>query len=297
MNWNFLQNLDIEMIKEFNDFEYMQQFINTFIKTEFSNFDYQILSHPLSRKLFLMFQHTTEYLIKCQDQLKNKINEIQNINIQQKEKIQILKKKIKNKNIIINNFNFNIEKCPICDKKCKSKKDLDLHIQKHHNLHLNSWISIRKDKPINFNKEIDILKDEIISLKEKLKENFQNKKNTENDRKFIQKNNKLINTEIDNKNLQIFEKIENNNLNQKKIDFKQNILEINLNNKEINNNKNILNYINELKNNEKFKLSKDLPINFLNPKNISNLYDIDNKDYKIIKQLARQQIQKSYPLE
>lgn len=181
IDWNFINELNPDLIKKTRDTDSLQNLITFLNKIEISPDDQAIFNHPLTPRLFRLCQVLVDYLIYCQDSLserlqvtfkendkcKRKIKSLENTN----QKMQIAYRRLsdayKQANVVIDKLKIPREACPVCGKKFMEGGYLDKHFELKHKDLCTYWSAIRTQQPINVaNKEIKELIDQIKELKE-----------------------------------------------------------------------------------------------------------------------------------
>lgn len=181
LDWNFISSCDPVMIHETKDFNSLQLFTSSFINSKLTQSDKAVLSHPLSFKLIQLLQITIQYMYDCQQELSSTIDELNESNKIYKQKIQLLVKEQNRTAVLLRDAYHDFEKCPVCGKKFKTIKHVDQHMKKNHSEHLLAWKSLRINNPIDPNRRVKELQDEITFLRDHInKQNSQFMKTVQN---------------------------------------------------------------------------------------------------------------------
>jgi hypothetical protein len=104
-------------------------------------------------------------MFACQDAMKAKIAELEAQLLAQREKVKCLIRAQNSSRELLRDAYHDFEKCPVCGKKFKSIRYVDLHIEKLHPSHLMAWRSLRVDNPIDPSARVRELETEIAALK------------------------------------------------------------------------------------------------------------------------------------
>ena len=140
-DWKLVVECSPEEIAEKNDIDTLEAIVKSFTKSKFSRTDSKILPTPLSKKLFRILQIAINYLLDCQKQLTNEINDDET----QIETLKFKTKKYKNLAKLLKEKQQkpDSEKCIVCGRKFKNISYLDSHMERRHNALLPAWKSLR----------------------------------------------------------------------------------------------------------------------------------------------------------
>ena len=90
IDWNFINDLNPEVIKKTKDIEALQSIINFITQVDIVPNDKTTFSHPLAPRLFQLLQVLIEYLIFCQKNLAEQLEEKSKENDKNKKKYNYL---------------------------------------------------------------------------------------------------------------------------------------------------------------------------------------------------------------
>lgn len=165
VDWKFVNDCNPDMIRAIEDIEKMNQILSLISKCDFQS-DSQINQNPNILKLILLAQIVINYLLKCQEELKDTNNKLQRNyssienDIKKKNKSTDYYKSKLGKAIVVLKKSKTRERCPTCHKTFQSSQELDQHMRTIHNELWSEWVSIRKGKklPVTSQKESKLQK-------------------------------------------------------------------------------------------------------------------------------------------
>jgi len=294
LNWGNIQRIDVDLVKSTRDFDIIQDFVNDFAFSRLNDKDVQIIKNPIVVKLISILQVSLKYVIDCQNELKNMNEKLQKSNLMQKEQIVLLKDEQNRKAALLRQAYQEYERCPVCGKKCSQMKSLDKHIYKDHRSHYESWVSLRKDTPIDHKKDIMILQTKIDELKQQLVKSTSAIRTVPTTVTF--EDNKLERAaKLTSKQIQAEEPKP-----VPKSFFKQNMINIESLEDSVDDvfdtEKMSNNITKKVKSLEK-SISKGLPTHFLTPEQTSHILNYNSMEYKRIKNQMREQLYQAIPLQ
>lgn len=170
VNWKFINDCNPQMIEANEDIEKMNQILSLISHSDFQS-DSQTNQNPNILKLLSLTQVVINYLLKCQNDLKeqNSILQKRNSSIE-----NAMKKNNKSssyykgkliKAVAILKKSKTRERCPTCHVTLQSFHELDQHMKTSHNKLLNEWICIKEGKESPLQKQIAEMQREIRELK------------------------------------------------------------------------------------------------------------------------------------
>lgn len=314
IDWGLVQKTDPIMLKETQDYDTMQEFINSFTFANLNDSDRRMFGNPLCVQLIDNLQTTVKYMFDCQDFLLDEIHKLKQLNRAMKKKIKLLYDSKERDQALLRNAYHEYEKCPVCGKKFQALKYVDQHIQKTHPSHVDAWTSLRIDHPLPQRAEAEKLKKEIDMLKTTLLE--QTRAFTTTMEKFrIQQ--QTFRKQQDEKAKTDYPKLDFYEYNPKmqsqpnpfqtvkaRIPLTQDVLHVEFDSsfltesgdgnmdieEEIRRiNKQVAKKVNEIR--------LGHPVNYITPRQTAKILDFDNEKYQRVKRAARHQLQNDFPLQ
>ena len=174
IDWTIISSCSPEELAETKDIETLTAIIQSFIHARFTQTEAQLMPNPLTSKFFRILQIAIQYLLECQAELKE--------NLEESEKAeQLLQAKLKNlsaslirakdevkKSQIIKETT---EKCIVCGRRFKTIKYLDGHVQRRHGALMPAWRSLRTGELQGMNdfaEQIESLRQEVAKAHREL---------------------------------------------------------------------------------------------------------------------------------
>lgn len=177
-DWNYLNSLNTEFIREAHDYSTLEKYAYMFADSEYTAVDQQFLPFPLSRKFFEISHDSIKYLFKQIRELQNKLK-------YKEKEIEYMKHKFEKATKKIDNLSYNrnpfppppiaysttqeaaiiVHTCPCCGRAFRSLQFLDKHIIKEHRHISEAWLSIREGKPYGTSHELKSLKNDVEDLR------------------------------------------------------------------------------------------------------------------------------------
>ena len=173
-NWQLLNDINPDFIRQKQDTEIMDQLIYSFVDSEFGAVERQFLPFPLSAKFFYTFQVCINYLLNKQQKTERKLKEsqkyaeklehkLENVYVQMDEIAQ----KSPPSEIKI------VHSCPICLKAYKSLAYLDKHIQNFHTNQTELWAALRSGKSYEIHQELEEMRNNLKDIQANIiRQNF-----------------------------------------------------------------------------------------------------------------------------
>ena len=161
LNWNIIAACSPEEVLKTNDVKTIEAILSSFVNSQFSNVEAQLLPNPLAAKFYRLLQISVQFLFDTQRELEKIIKETQKNNDSLKNKLRALThafNKLKNK---IHKPSDNSEKCVVCHKVFKSLDFLDSHMQRRHAALVPAWRSLRTGYPHG----LEDINDELVNLR------------------------------------------------------------------------------------------------------------------------------------
>jgi uncharacterized C2H2 Zn-finger protein len=104
-------------------------------------------------------------MFECQEELKRRIAELEAEAEAYRHKIKMLIHAQDTSRALMRDAYHDFEKCPVCGKKFRAVRYVDVHIQKVHPSHLFAWKSPRIDRPVDPDVRVRELEDELANLR------------------------------------------------------------------------------------------------------------------------------------
>ena len=167
-DWNFLNIINYDIIKESNDYDSLEKIIYSFVDSNFGQVETKFLPHPISEKFYKILQLSINYLLKQNQKILKEKKRIEKENQNLKLKLQnIIEKYEKFTFNSVQNLNI-VFSCPICEKLFKSNLYLDKHIKKEHSDKFQFWLSFKKNEKIPYKEDIESIQKELDIIRSNL---------------------------------------------------------------------------------------------------------------------------------
>ncbi|EAX90745.1 hypothetical protein TVAG_092180 [Trichomonas vaginalis G3] len=314
IDWGLVQKTDPAMLRETQDYDSMQEFINSFTFANLNDNDRRMFGNPLCSQLIENLQTTVKYMFDCQDYLLDEIHRLKQTNRAMKKKIKLLYDSKERDQALLRDAYHEYEKCPVCGKKFQALKYVDQHIQKVHPSHIDAWTSLRVDHPLPQKAEAEKLKKEIDMLKTTLFE--QTRAFTATMEKF-RLHAQAIHKHDEEKAKTQVPKLDFYEYNPKmqtqpqpfetvksRIPLTQNVLTVEFDSSLLtSSDEGVLDIDEEIRKINK-SVSKKVneirlghPVNYITPRQTAQILDYQNEKYQRIKRAARKQLHNDFPLQ
>ncbi|OHT16585.1 hypothetical protein TRFO_41728 [Tritrichomonas foetus] len=174
VDWAIVASCSPEELAETNDIDTLSAIIQSFVHAEFTQTEAQLMPNPLTAKFFRILQIGIQYLLDCQSQLKESLQDSDKTVSQLKTKMKALSaalvraKDASKKNERISE---STEKCIVCGRRFKNVSYLDGHVQRRHGALMPAWRSLRTGQlqgMEDFVEQIEILRQEVAKTHREL---------------------------------------------------------------------------------------------------------------------------------
>lgn len=177
-DWNYLNSLNTEFIRESRDYNTLEKFAYMFADSDYTAVDQQFLPFPLSKKFFEITHDSVKLLFRRIRELQNRIKEQDKEIKYMRHKFEKATKKIDNLSLKQNPFPpppvaysstkeaaIVVHSCPCCGRAFRSIQYLDKHVIKEHRHICEAWLAIREGKPYGTTHELKSLKNDVEDLR------------------------------------------------------------------------------------------------------------------------------------
>ena len=166
LDWKLITETDPSLIEMKTDTAAMSKIMSAIVNCD-SAADSQINQNPNIQKLVRLSQVIFRYLMKCQDDLKNKNHEQEEYITKLEKALRDSKRKSKKLLLVAQKLRRG-EKCPACGRPFESSQTLNSHIKRRHAYIYDAWMSIRRNEPCTVTLPKDKLQAQIDELQRKL---------------------------------------------------------------------------------------------------------------------------------
>lgn len=179
IDWTIISGCSPDELVKTNDIDTLTAIIQSFIHAQFTQTEAQLMPNPLTAKFFHILQIAVRYLLDCQTELKE--------NLEESEKsIQLLKAKLKNLSASLTRAKDEVkkserikestEKCIVCGRRFKNIGYLDGHVQRRHGALVPAWRSLRTGQMqgmSDFSEQLENLRQEVAKAHHELERRAQ----------------------------------------------------------------------------------------------------------------------------
>ena len=179
VDWALIASCSPEELAETNDVDTLSAIFRSFVHAEFTQTEAQLMPNPLTAKFFRILQIGIQYLLDCQEQLKESVEDSEKTISALKTKMKALTaalvraKDASKRNERISEVT---EKCVVCGRRFKNISYLDGHVQRRHGALMPAWRSLRTGQlqgMEDFVEQIENLRQEVAKTHRELEKKYE----------------------------------------------------------------------------------------------------------------------------
>lgn len=179
IDWTIISSCSPEELVKTNDVDTLTAIIQSFIHSQFTQTEAQLMPNPLTAKFFHILKIAVQYLLDCQTELKESLDESEKSN-------QLLKEKLRNLSASLvrakdevkksEKIKESTEKCIVCGRRFKNIGYLDGHVQRRHGALIPAWRSLRTGQMqgmSDFTEQLENIRQEVAKAHHELERRAQ----------------------------------------------------------------------------------------------------------------------------